>query len=91
MESETDQPTTLRENRAMMAANYIQPSLVDRYVMSVTQRSSGRFAEKSRARMLGAGVWLGSAFVVTTNLRVGLENRPCRTMDASTRRLLISS
>jgi hypothetical protein len=49
-----DQPTTARENRSRIAATYTQPDVVQTYVMSVTQRSLGRWAVKSRDSRFGA-------------------------------------
>ena len=49
-----DQPTTRRENKSNTTAKYNQPSAVQMYVKSATQRWFGAVASNDRSSRLGA-------------------------------------
>jgi len=84
----TAHPTTARENRSRITATYAQPASVWTYVMSVTQRSLGRCASKSRASRFGATGCERSRTVVVHRRRGTGGVSPMPRSARSTRRLL---
>src|ERR1700689_2983637 len=71
-ESDTCQPTILRENRSVTNEVYTKPRAVSTYVISATRRLAGEAAVKSRSsRSDGRGVPAGAGTVVRRLLLPG--------------------